>query len=344
MTHLSDKQKQILFDYCLGLASDEQVKQAEQLISSNKDASEIYSNLKSAFSVLDRFEAEVCPDDLSERTILRLNNAARSSQARLSQLLEDEKARTVPVRSRFWLNLGQIAAAAAIIILFMGTYFAPLRRARLQSWQQRCQKQLAGIGSGLQNYVSDHDGRLPSVAAAAGAPWWKVGQLGKENHSNTRNVWLLVKNGYVEPVDFVCPGRSEGRALQFDSGKVSEYDDFPSRRYVTYSFRIRCNQSAGRDMGSKYVLMSDLNPLFEKLPAGCSGSLNLQVDDRLAAINSSNHNRRGQNVLFTDGRAGFIRTRYTDDSKRDDIFTLQNTRVYKGVEVPSCATDAFLAP
>ncbi|MHC4352304.1 MAG: H-X9-DG-CTERM domain-containing protein, partial [Planctomycetota bacterium] len=53
--------------------------------------------------------------------------------------------------------------------------------------------------------------------------------------------------------------------------------------------------------------------------------------------------RRGQNVLLGDGHVEFLRTRYVDVSK-DDIFTLQNTDVYQGFEVPSCETDSFLAP
>jgi len=91
------------------------------------------------------------------------------------------------------------------------------------------------------------------------------------------------------------------------------------------------------------VLMADLSPLFEKLPDDYTKSLRLRLDKKLLTINSNNHNRRGQNVLFGDGRVEFLKTRHIGISK-DDIFTLQDTDIYQGCEVPSCETDFFLAP
>ena len=72
----------------------------------------------------------------------------------------------------------------------------------------------------------------------------------------------------------------------------------------------------------------------------------MRLSDKLLTINSINHNGRGQNILFGDGNVAFIKTRsigITDD----DIFTLHGMGrgfEVKGCEVPSCETDAFLAP
>ena len=71
--------------------------------------------------------------------------------------------------------------------------------------------------------------------------------------------------------------------------------------------------------------------------------LRIQLNKDLLHLNSNNHNRRGQNILFCDGSVSFVKTRRIGISE-DDIFTLWNTDVYQGVEVPSCETDAFLAP
>jgi len=46
---------------------------------------------------------------------------------------------------------------------------------------------------GIGSYAADHDQTLPNVATAAGSPWWKVGDQGLENQSNTRHLWLLVQ-------------------------------------------------------------------------------------------------------------------------------------------------------
>jgi hypothetical protein len=60
------------------------------------------------------------------------------------------------------------------------------------------------------------------------------------------------------------------------------------------------------------VLMVDLSPLFEDLPADFSQPLKIPVDD-------------------------FGIT-------RDDIYTLQNILYYNGTERPSCEEDSFNAP
>jgi prepilin-type processing-associated H-X9-DG protein len=86
-----------------------------------------------------------------------------------------------------------------------------------------------------------------------------------------------------------------------------------------------------------------MNPLFENLPDDFSKPLNLPLDDRLLNVNSINHRRKGQNVLFCDGAVKFVKTRRVGASN-DDIFTLRGKRFYKGNEVPTCETDNFLAP
>ncbi|MCK4753515.1 MAG: hypothetical protein KAS75_08705 [Planctomycetes bacterium] len=343
MTSLNTKEKQLLFDYAVGITTEKESKEAKLLISVNEEAGGLYSNLKSALVPLGNLEDEVCPDDLAEGTIWRLNNMAKSSQLRLQQLITSEQTKKVTLRSRFWRNFGEIAAVAALILFVSGILLPPLNFARQKSWQTRCQKQLSSIFQGSSSYRGDHDGQLPSVATAAGEPWWKVGYQGTENHSNTRSIWLLVKGDYVDPADFVCPGRSQGRALQFDISDVSNYNDFPARRYVTYSFRIKCDKSLMESSHGRQALMADLNPLFEKLPQNYAGHLKLKLDESLLNINSINHNRHGQNVMFGDGSVNFVKSRNIG-ILQDDIFTLQNTDLYQGVEVPSCETDAFLAP
>ncbi len=343
MTSLNNQQKQLLFDYCIGLTSEKQTVEAEALISSNKEAAEIHSTLKAALAPLESVEFEPCPDDLAEGTIWRLNNLARSSQLQLQQLLASEQARGITTKSRFWRNLGEMAAVAAVILFFAGVLIGPLNLARQKSWQHRCQMQLKRIWQGINHYSSDHDGKLPAVATAAGAPWWKVGYQGSENYSNTRHIWLLPKGNYVSPADFVCPGRSQGRVIQFDPSRVKDYNDFPARRYITFSFRIRCSRPPKQYPPSRRVLIADLNPLFESLPKDYSNSFKLHLNKDLLTLNSSNHNRRGQNILFGDGSIKFVKMRRIGISE-DDIFTLQDTDIYQGIEVPSSETDAFLAP
>ncbi len=340
MTSLSEDQKQLLFDYCMGLTSQAQADKARRLISSSEEAAKIHSELKAALSPLENLEAESCPDDLAERTILRLNNAARSSQLQLEQLLAAEQTSKVTTKSRFWRNFSEVAAIAAVILFVTGVSFPSFRFVREKYQQSKCQLRLSQIWQGLNNYSSDHDGQMPYVATAAGAPWWKIGNQGKENQSNTRHIWLLVKNNYVEPIKFVCPANPQKKLLRYDP---LQYNDFPERKHITYSFKIMCDKLKNKSQAGRTVLMSDLNPLFENLRPKNAISFKLKLDKELASINSINHNRRGQNVLFYNGSVRFVKTRRLG-TEMDDIFTLQDTHIYQGVEVPSCDTDSFLAP
>jgi hypothetical protein len=203
--------------------------------------------------------------------------------------------------------------------------------------------QLQHIWQAINHYSADYDDKLPAITAAAGEPWWKVGYQGKENHSNTRPMWLLVKHDYSKPADFVCPSASRGKTLQFDILQVQNYNDFPAREYMTYSFQISCRGTAEGKLLCRKVLMADLSPLFERLPDDYSKPLKLRLNKDLLTLNSINHKRRGQNVLCADGRVDFVKTRHSSLSE-DDIFTLRDTDIYQGSELPSCETDFFLAP
>jgi Tfp pilus assembly protein PilV len=344
MKSLSNQQKQLLFDYCIGLASQEEAREAEALISCNQEAAELHFKLKSSFIPLESFKSESCPDDLVEKTIFRLKNHVDLSQHRLKQLLSVEQERQARYKSWFWGR--RIAVAATFVIvgtLCVSAYSVVLKQARQKSWRQQCQVQLQQIWQAMNHYSSDYDGRIPTITAAAGEPWWKVGYQGQENHSNTRPMWLLVKLGYTKPADFVCPGNCHSKTLKLSDLQVQSYNDFPTRECMAYSFQISCRDTAGGRLLCRKVLMADLSPLFEELPSDYSKSFRLRLSKELLTLNSINHNRCGQNVLFGDGRIEFIKARHTS-LLEDDIFTLRDTDVYQGCEMPSSETDFFLAP
>lgn len=343
MSPLNEQQKQLIFDYCIGVTSEQEATLAHELIFSNHHAAEFHSMLKTILNPLETVRTEQCPKELTERTVAGLKNLANSSQLRLQHLLAAEQIKDTAVRPRFWRNISEILAAAAAIVFIAGVLMAPLNLARQKYWQYRCQTQLSNISQGLSNYSADNEGRLPAVAIANDSPWWKVGYQGNENHSNTRNMWLLVKNNYANPDNFVCISRKTDTPARFDTSQIKNYSDFPSRSNVTYSFRITRNPSQHECASGEKILISDLNPLFENLPQDYSNPFRLQPTERSLTINSINHNCGGQNVLFGNGGIRFIKMRNLDDSS-DDIFTIQNTSIYKGCEIPSADSDAFLAP
>lgn len=202
------------------------------------------------------------------------------------------------------------------------------------------------VSAGLGAFAGDHNGSLPAVDMNPGSPWWKVGNQGKENHSNTRHMWLLVKDGYVDLDSFVCPGREDTPDQQFDASKTAELIDFPTRQAMSYSSKLMTNNTA-RSVSGKTVLLSDLNPVFEKVFSENSiweQSNNFErilIDKQVLEMMSSNHLGKGQNVLLGDGSSEFQKSRIMFG---DDIFTVKGKSVYSGCEVPSDNQDIFLAP
>ena len=345
MNPLNSDQKQLLFDYCLGLTTQEQTAEAKEIISSHPQATVIESKLKTILEPLNSIKPESCPDYLVERTVLRLNSLANSSQDRLQELLANEQQQGFTPKKRLFAGFGSRLATAAVLMivgsLLITSFNAFSGYARHHSLRQQCQMQQSNIFRGLSDYISDNDGQNPAVATSAGDPWWKVGYQGTENHSNTRRIFLLVKEGYVEPANFVCKACEYGENLEIPHSKLSKFKDFPSRRSITYSFQISCRHIKNGKLLCRNVIMADWNPVFEELPEDHSKPFRLRLNKRLLTLNSNNHKRCGQNVLFGDGRVEFLKTRFIGT---DDIFTLQDTDIYQGSEAPSCETDFFLAP
>jgi prepilin-type processing-associated H-X9-DG protein len=348
MRPFNDQHRELLFDYSVGLTSETEGAEAERLLVESDEAARLYEALRSVLAPLDALEVEPCPEELAERTLLRLKEASRAAsdadhpEERFAVAGVDD----VPVRIPFWRNWGDIAAVAAVLVLLVGVVLPTLGFARQKYWQTRCQATLVGVHEGLAHYVAEHEGQLPSIETDVGEPWWKVGYQGLENHSNTRRAWILVREGYVLPDRFICPGRRSGGRISFDRLNVEEYSDFPHRSLIGYSVRISSPQSKDNRMMPRKVLMADLNPIAEELPTDYSAQVNLRLSENLLRSNSRNHGGRGQNVLFTDGSVQFLRRRHTNSSN-DDIYTteeMSNGCSIRGYERPSCETDAFLAP
>jgi prepilin-type processing-associated H-X9-DG protein len=342
MTPLTDQQKELLFDYCLGITSPEETAQAQELVFSDDQAAKLVALIKAGLSPLDSITPEPCPDELAEGTIWRARQAVRTSNLQLTQLIAAEQQRKAGVKVGFWRDImGRLATAAVFIIvgsaLITGGKIG-LNYARQLSLQTQCGSNLAGLFQSLGNYQADNHGQMPSLASSPNAPWWRVGDQGPENVSNTRRMWILVRKGYAQPEDFMCPAQ---KSVQTAACNYKELNDFPDRKMVTYSFRIGCPSSGAKP--SRIIIVSDMNPIFEKLPQLSEPSLNVKLIDKLLNQNSPNHNGRGQNVLFCDGSVQFVKTRQVGPSL-DDIFTIQGKNVYEGTELPASESDAFLAP
>jgi hypothetical protein len=204
-----------------------------------------------------------------------------------------------------------------------------------------CRGQTKGLLDAIGMYAADYGGLLPVAGWQPGAAWHRVGHHGQENHSNTRNLFLLLSLRYVDSsLRFVCCGAEREDAPQFDLAGHPEYRDFPSRRHVTYSYPVFAAQRVKLDTWGERPLLADMSPHFHSLCEGRATRVEICLDSARHR-NSGNHAGRGQNVGWGDGRVEY-RRRPRWGRHRDDLYVQEDVTVYNGHERPSEPNDVFL--
>jgi len=351
MSNLSKEEKEVILDFYFRCGEEERINQGRDLIAGNPEAAQLYASLEDSLRQLDSVKYEPCPENVAELTVSKLKLAASSEQARLESLLAAEQRKTVHMESpvattsrSFWRNVAEVAAIAAVVLVVVGVSMPSLSRMRAKSV---CQANMMRIGQAITRYANDNNGALPAVAMKAGTTWWKVGDQGAENQSNTRHVWLLVKKGYLEGKDCICPGMKDAARVTYTQAQLERYHDFPSRWHISYSFKFTSDKCGKNQKGRGNILLADLNPVFEKIfnrgKGACIPSERTKVllSKQLLNIMSANHAGRGQNILFGDGSSKFMKTRIVFG---DDIYTVRDAESYSGCEVPCDEDDIFLTP
>ncbi len=81
MTPLSRNEKELIFDYCLGLAQTEQAIPITTLLVHSAQAADFCARIQAALEPLGSLYPELCPPELVERTVRLLCAAARGVRA-----------------------------------------------------------------------------------------------------------------------------------------------------------------------------------------------------------------------------------------------------------------------
>jgi len=340
MCPIDREQKELIFDYCMGVSCPSDAVRAEALIVESAPAAELHASIQASIAPLSYLPPEYCPDDLSDRTLRLLRE--RSSDA-----VASKGSGPTVIRLSFHPHLSNTAGVvvtAASILLIVGVVVRSSGVVRQHYGKVSCERQLSRVHQAASMYSSDYAGFLPAVARADGAAWHTIGDQEPQCCSNTKNPYLLLKLGYSDrPADFLCGGRTGHGAPPLTLADVAGGSDFPSRDHITYSFRLMPSAPVRMEAVGARPLAADMNPHFERLIGGSGGEQLLRLDEIMLRLNSPNHGRRGQNVLFGDGHVRYSRTRFIGDSD-DDIYTMTDGKMGGGCKLPVRLDDVILAP
>lgn len=272
------------------------------------------------------------PVDLTRRTVAAAGNA---SVLRLTPHAGKSMLTNTRLKARTWdprkADIAVMLIAAALLLTV--TLFQ-LNKARTLSVQTDCANNLAMLGTAFGQYAQANSGLLPRIAVPADHDWLPRDMTGPARraanaHCNLANLapMLNARTRYTAWTRMICPAVAPGTG-------VSGTGNHPAWSNVGYSYIDELSSYHHHwAQGGHVAIMADRNPLFY---GGGVGQIN---------VNSWNHARRGQNVLYDDGSVFW--TRAPDvGPKHDNIWTLGNPPilVYSGREEPASRNDIILVP
>lgn len=245
-------------------------------------------------------------------------------------------------RRTFSARLQDVISVAAVMLLAFSVLWPVMGSVREQARQAICSNNFAAAGFGVSSYAASNDGRLPMASAGlGGVPWWNVGQ-GPEQ-SNSANLFVLPRAGYVGLSDLACPGNALAPTAMTNGDT-----DWRKLSEVSYSYRIMFGPTRPGVYGpARFVVMTDRSPVVLRAIAG--NPINPYE-------NSPNHGGRGQHVLWNDGSAEWVESAELPSGDNlwlprpieDEIRRVQGrpNRIdpILGTELPGDVEDAFVGP
>lgn len=284
------------------------------------------------------------------------------------------------IRNRSAFTLIEFVVGFAVLTIIVATVVPAAVSAREAERRTRCMDNLRKIGLALSQYGMDNDYELPRAIydSAVGETYNAFTGAHADNpfepgstvapNDVTASLWLLVRGNYVSSefsppsAVFICPSTSDFADPITDAqgapvGAVKR-SNFRGPQNLSYSYSSPFSSASGYALeldfiGRGFVLLADRNP-----GASAERGASIAPADapplQVAAANSVNHRRAGQNVLFGDMHVEFTTTPYCGING-DNIYTAAatattqtsapTTQGFLGRTVlPSGPTDSYLVP
>ncbi len=187
-------------------------------------------------------------------------------------------------------TLIELLVVVAIIALLISILLPSLARAREAGKRIVCGQNLKGITGACKTYAFDNDDQWPTAASCRTATILNVfflasiggsapcardqesssictGQFANCSQRGidppTRSMWLLIRNGQLEPKNFICPSSNED--APDPTSDILRFYTFKGYGYISYGYQMpHClaNNSAKprESVDPRLVLLADKNP------------------------------------------------------------------------------------
>jgi prepilin-type N-terminal cleavage/methylation domain-containing protein len=237
-------------------------------------------------------------------------------------------------------TLVELLVVIAIIALLIAILLPALNSARERANRVKCASNLRALGQGITMYAGDNKGQYPRVRHVPGeVPTFFTGFYRESGFGPTGEpfpndvtaaLFLLVRGKYLTLSAFICPSSIQKvDDLQgFSILKCSNFSDtLPYGWSLSYSYANPYSGYAGfdpKDVEYKFTpqtrgdfaIAADRNDGDDRFK---NVNSNAPASD-MKWMNSQNHNRAGQNVLYNDGHVVWCISPFVGID-RDNIYT-----------------------
>lgn len=274
--------------------------------------------LKQVFSLLDRTSDEPVPVGLAQRTMQAVEQdrqTQRRRSASSTMAIAGDRQGTIGIR--------QIATTAALLLLCISILLPMLSNAQREAQIAQCHKNLAGLGSDLQQIALDHKGATHQPMRNDTELLNPLAKLARTNLDGSTipaaraSYFVLMDKQRVTSQHLACPTGAKGDPAALYNGQ---------------------NPAAGgpfRMFLQARPIFADANPLYRVTEQGL-----LRKDNISELTRSVNHADRGQNVLISDGS---VRWMIWPTLERGDQ-TSDNIWLYQPGDQTDQSDDVFLTP
>lgn len=298
--------------------------------------------LRGVLQLLEKMPVESVPSDITDRTLESIRNARQ--RARFAEQIDMLKFGSAS-SGGFNINMRQAASAAAILIIGISLLLPTLSRGKHESQRIACASNMALMGRGLSEYATAHNGYLPRtthdpmdldhMALLENGLYPRVAY--PKARPNSANLFLLLKNSFVDAEHAFCPGLGKPDELINDDGT-----DFASAEAVPFSYQnqVTAPSLQMQELKADHALLADRNPLFV-----IRNGRFLFDENRSPNSCSDAHAIPGQNVL-TAGLSVRWTVRpvvHPDKNIDDNIWIAQAVKLLEAEE-HAAEHDAFLTP